>query len=244
MWYGNNPMANNGGCMPPRFPEEQGMNEVEFDHFYSNKAYEWMAAHPRRYLDLCRVRAFRFFGGTPDSIAARYWWPTAQNDHDILELDHSKSRTNAACVRANAYLARNLKYDTRMRRVVAPLMLLALLWALFRFRQYALVTLPVCCYCLGLSATACVERYRIVSDPLMLIPLAALLSDMVVGTGNLGRGRILRWVKAGLAIAAVTASLCVQKSRLEQSWYNLPPMVPPAPTSATGTTVDQEAPPP
>jgi 4-amino-4-deoxy-L-arabinose transferase-like glycosyltransferase len=230
-WYGNNPWAVSGGAMPPRFPEEAGLNEVEFDRFYFQKAFEWIGANPRRYLQLCRVRAARFFGRTGDGFAARYWWPSAENDHAFLERDRGKDPTSAASVRANALEARHLKYEMRLRRVMAPLLLLAFVWALVRFRQYALVTLPVCCYCFGLTVTAFVERYRVVTDPLMFIPLAALLSDLVLGTRDLGAGRRSRWVKWGLAITAVAGSFFVQKTRLDEGWYVLPPMAQPPPSA-------------
>ncbi len=226
LWWGNNPQTRDGASGVPRLAEEERLDERGRDRFYRNKALEWIRANPSRYLALCRVRALRFFGTRPDWFAAKFAWPTPANDLAVQQRFAAEASGAAApsvqVQYAQAVEARHMKYEERLRRVVAPLMLLALVWSLFRWRQWAPVNLPALSYFIGLSLTVFVERYRVLSDPLLLILLAALVSDVVFGTRDLRGRRVPRYLQCALAVAAIAASVLVHHARLDKNWYDLP----------------------
>ncbi len=227
MWWGNNPLTCDSATGVPRFPEEQELSEAERDRFYREKVWTWIRENPGRYLALCRVRAVRFLGKEPDWYAAKFAWPTP--DNDLAVRQRYEALTYGADVPAErlAYAQelenRHMRNELRLRRAVAPLMALALVWSLWRWRRFAPVTFPALSYFAGMSLTVVVERYRVVSDPLFLILLAALVSDIVLGTRSLGGGRRLRVVKGVLAVVVVAAGIYVHKARLDRGWYVLPP---------------------
>ena len=107
--------------------------------------------------------------------------------------------------------------------MIAPLILLALLLALKRWRAYAIFFLPALVYLAVLSLYFAKPRFRELSDPLLFVPLAALLSDMVFGTTELG-SRPSRAVKTGVAVALVATSLLVHVTRVVAPWYRLGPL--------------------
>jgi 4-amino-4-deoxy-L-arabinose transferase-like glycosyltransferase len=235
MWWGNNPQSHDGGDPPPRFPEEDHLSEREREEFYRAKVIAWLRDNPGRYLALSGVRAARFLGKPPDWFAAKFAWPTPENDAAVGQRFEAtltgKNLTKEHVVYAEALEARHMKYEERLRRIVAPLMLLAFVWSLFRWRTFALVSLPALFYFLGFSLTVFVERYRVPSDPLFLILLAVLLSDIVFGTRDLGGGRAARVVKGALAILLIVASTYVHKTHVDRGWYTLSPREqPPAAT--------------
>jgi 4-amino-4-deoxy-L-arabinose transferase-like glycosyltransferase len=231
LWWGNNPETEDGTAEPPRFPEAEQLGEVTRDRFYREKALAWIRDHPRRYLALCGVRAVRFLGKQPDWFAAQFAWPTPDNDRAIRQryeaATYRQDVPNQRIDYAQALENRHMRYELRLRRAVAPLILLALVWSLFRWRQWAPVNLPALSYSIGLTLTVFLERFRILSDPLFLIVFAALLADVVFGTRDLGGGRVARVAKAALAILLVTASVCAHKARLDKRWYDLAPAQPP-----------------
>jgi len=235
LWWGNNPETCDGASGAPRLGEADQLGERARDHFYRDAVLTWIRDNPGRYLALCGVRAIRFLGKEPDWFAAKFAWPTPDNDLAVRQryeaATYGKAVPKERIDYAQSIENRHMKYELRLRRAVAPLMLLALVWSLFRWRQFALVNLPALSYFLGLSLTVFVERYRVVSDPLLLILLAALLADILLGTRDLGGGRALRVVKAALAVLLVAASIYAHKTRLDKDWYSLPPAQQPQATS-------------
>jgi len=88
--------------------------------------------------------------------------------------------------RALAVQRRNAILFAGLRIIIAPLTLVALILSLVHWRRYAVVVAPALFYLLGLSLTFAKPRFRELSDPLLFIPLAALVSDMLFGTVELG----------------------------------------------------------
>ena len=66
------------------------------------------------------------------------------------------------------------------------------------------------------------------SDPLLLIPLAALLCDLATGGHHLGR-RLPRGAKVALAVGMLLASVGVRVTGVDEAWYELSPLPHPAP---------------
>ena len=226
LWWGNNWQTRDGGTgAPPRFPGDRQLSELEQHRFFRQKAIEWIRENPGRYLDLCRVRLVRILGKQGDLWAAKYLLPTAHNDAAIAAR-YQRSRGREYPEELAAYArqieSRNLGLHESFRLVVAPLVLLSILLALWRPRAFAFVLLPLVCYLAGHSLTAFAARYRMVSDPLVLVPLAALLADLLFGSRELCP-RLWRWAKALLAASAVAASLWVHHAGVDRGWYVLPP---------------------
>ena len=240
MWWGNNPQTRNGGFGTARFPEEEKKGELARNRFYQEKVFAWLRANPGRYTELCGVRAVRWFGTEADYFAARFMWPTAKNDRAVLDrylADKGQVEVPEEQIKyALAVEKRNERCEQRLRCVTAPLLLLALVWSLFRWRKLGWVCLPALCYSVGLTVTIVATRYRTVSDPLFVILLAILLSDIVFGTRDLGGGRGLRVVKAALAILVVGASIYVHNTGLDKTWYNLKPFPQPQTAPADGSS--------
>jgi len=65
-----------------------------------------------------------------------------------------------------------------------------------------------------------VARFRRLSDPLLFVPLAGLLSDLLFGTNELG-DRPSRRVKVVVAVVLVVASVLLHVSGLATCWYEL-----------------------
>lgn len=241
--WGNHPSTQDGGSGAVDSSESAGLDEVAASRFHFNKALDWVRANPRRYAELCGVRLLRFFGKTVDDFANRYWWPTPDIDAAMLQWDRHEQGRPAQVRYAQTVIDRNWRTEERFRRALAPLILLAFVWALVRYRRFGLVTLPVCSYAVGLCLTAFVERYRVVSDPLLLICVGALLADIVFGASELGGGRNSRYVKGALAVAVIIAGVYVDKARIDRGWYRLAPlpqvtsMPGSAPTSAPQTSL-------
>ena len=207
LWMGNNDLAVHGGyCREAAWPGDRP--EGEADRAYAAAARAWIRNHPGRYAALCGTRLRRIIGTEPDVWVTKYFWPTAESDEAQRAL-HRFARSpdpelETLVQRARQAHGRNLKYLKRYRRVVAPLMVVALLLSLARWRAYVFVSLPVACYLGCLAATFFQPRFRELSDPLLFVPVAALLADVIWGTHDLGR-RPNRWMK--LALLAVALGL-------------------------------------
>ncbi len=92
-----------------------------------------------------------------------------------------------------------------------------------RWRTYAIVVLPALCYLGGLSLVFAEARFRQLSDPLLFVPFAGLLSDLLFGSTELGT-RPSRGLKLAAAAVVVVASVVLHGSGLARAWYILPPM--------------------
>ncbi|MBN2559425.1 MAG: glycosyltransferase family 39 protein [Phycisphaerae bacterium] len=206
-------------------PLPGGLSEQQRDRVARAMAFRWMRDNPGNYLRIVRTQATRLLGTRVDWWAASFLVPTRDNDHAVTQV-YRGSRGGepvppSLAKKHKATLASHGAFLQRYRIGLAPLTLVALLLALLRLRTYALVVLPALSYLGGVSLTICMERYRILSNPLLFVPLAALLSDMLFGTRDLGR-----WPRQGLklavAIVAVFASIILHVTGVTASWYDYP----------------------
>lgn len=243
LWWGNNPSTHDGGSSAVDVSEGKGLGEVAASQLYFERALDWVRANPQRYAELCGIRLLRFFGKSVDDFANRYWWPTPDIDAAMLQWDRHHQGRPAQRQHAQSVIDWNWRTEERLRRAVAPVVLLAFIWALVRYRRFGLVTLPACSYCAGLCLTAFVERYRVVSDPLLLICLGALLADIMFGTRELGGGRNSRYIKGALAVAVMVAGVYVDKARIDRGWYARAPLPPATSGPASAPTPAPATPP-
>jgi 4-amino-4-deoxy-L-arabinose transferase-like glycosyltransferase len=226
LWWGNNPAERTGnGDGVQDYVPDLSLGERERDARCGARAWQWIRGHPAQYARLCRTRLIRMFGKEPDWVAARYLVPTAANDRRMKAL--ADMQVGVAGVPgqlvadARVVQGRNLRIVRGLRIVAAPLVLLALVLSLARWRQYALVTLPVAFYALGIALTVFDPRYRALSDPLLAVPLAGFLSDLLFRTRELSPWPSHR-VKVVLAGVAVLGSILIHASDLDRHWYRLP----------------------
>lgn len=210
VWMGNNDFAQSGGNCPEArdAPFLSGLSERERDAVSRSAAVAWARAHPRRYLSLCIARAARLLGTEADSWAAKYLAPTRENDLAMAAVyqayESGVSASPELEAGGRAVQKRNAILLTGWRIILAPLTLFALALSLAHWRRYGLVVAPALSYLLGLSLTFAKPRFRELSDPLLFIPLAALLSDMLLGAAELG-ARPSRAVKVAVGAALVVA---------------------------------------
>ncbi len=231
LWWGNNPPERSGtgdgvqGTVP-----DMTLTEHQRDARCRALAWQWIRNHSARYLRLCRTRLVRMFGKEPDWVAARYLVPTADNDRRMKALADLQVGVTGVppqlVADARVAQARNLRILRALQIVVAPLILVALVLSLARWRDYALVTLPVACYSLGIAVTIFDPRYRALADPLLAIPLAAFLSDLALGTHEVSPWPSRR-TKVVLATLAVLASILIHAGDVDRHWYRLPALEPP-----------------
>jgi hypothetical protein len=152
------------------------------------------------------TRAARLLGTEADSWAAKYLAPTRENDLAMTAVyqAYESGVSESPELEAGGLAAqkRNVIILTGWRIVVAPLTVFALILSLAHWRRYSLVLAPGLSYLVGLSLTFAKPRFRELSDPLLFIPLAALVSDLLVGPAELG-SRPSRKVKAAVGIALI-----------------------------------------
>lgn len=223
LWMGNNPEALHGGYCAgvqvgfPRRPERAR------DQAYRAAAVEWIREHPARYVAFCGVRAARLLGTTPDAWAAMYLWPSRENDAAMVANDVADATQPVAeATRRAAITGRRTKWLERWRRVVAPLTLVALGLSLTRWRTMSVVLLPVLSYGVLIALTFVAERFREMWNPLLVIPLAALLADVAWGTQE-SSPRVGRRTKALLAAGAIAVMLVLAEMGWDDAWYQLGP---------------------
>ena len=227
LWWGNNWRSVDGGNpSPPRFPGDRELSEREQHEFFMRKAFDWIKDNPGRYLALSRTRLVRMFGKQQDVWAAKYFFPTAENDRLLRAVYWPGFATPEDVERGKQLELRNRRLHLYFRIILAPLMLLGILYAFLHPRKYAIVLLPLLCYAAGHALTAFAGRYRVTSDPLILLCLAGFLSGIMFSPKGTGfwRGR---WPKLILAILVVTGSIGVHVSGVDRGWYRLP--APPTP---------------
>lgn len=228
LWWGNNGRSLDGGNpAPSQLAAGRRMSEIEQHRFYQRQALEWIRDNPGRYLALSGVRLLRYFGTQPDTWAAKYFFPSEENDKAVLSRYWKGSRWPERAV-SDEYASRGVTLETRNRKlhkwfrvIVAPLMLLSVLLALRRLRAFLPVLLPLAFYVGGLALTVFAARYRTMGDPLVLVTLGALLSDLLFGTHELGRWGG-RWVKLTLVVLAVAGSVAAHATGVDRTWYRLP----------------------
>jgi len=229
-WMGNNDAATGGGyckrALSARGLRHLNLSERERDAAYRAAALAWIRAHPRRYLALFRTRALRLLGAEPDVWAARYLVPTRENDMAMKagyrRWKGRQSLSPSLLSRARAVQSRNITFLAGIRAISAPLILLALALSLVRWRSYAIFVLPALCYLGGLSLVYAQPRFRALADPLLFVPLAGLLSDLLFGTEELG-SRPSRFAKTAVAVLLVAASVLLHAAGPAITWYRLTP---------------------
>lgn len=203
----------------PRRLSEQDRNRVA-----SQAVREWILSHPVEYARIALVQAARAVGTTADGWAVAYIPPTAHRDAHMLAVHN---HTQPVGITADEHRAEQLDRDgarravTRIRRVSAPLALVAAALCLWRFRTYGLVLLPAVLYLGGVAGTIFIERYRELSNPLMTLLIAALLSDLIWDRGDLAP-RIRRRTKLIVAGAAVAIALLIHAADLTGLLYDYP----------------------
>lgn len=221
LWMGNSDSARTGGYGGGySAAQEAGFasEEKERDEDLKAEGLRWIVGHPGRYLALCAVRTARMWGTTADGIAARFLWPTAANDALLVSSDGRRYPDEQTRTASHELIAGHRALLRWTRVVLAPLMLLAFALCLRSFRRYAPVTLPVLCYAGFLAATYFLERLRELSNPLVLVSLAILLSDLALGTAELPGSRRM---KVSLAAAAVAVSVVLRITHWDSSLYRL-----------------------
>ncbi len=203
----------------------RGLPPAQRDAACKAAAFRWIYQHPGLYLRLCRTRLARILGPVPDYWAAVHLPPTRANDEASLEVfraGRSSSRPSPAlAARHDRNRLRAATFLRRYRVVLAPLALFSLVLAGVRTRTFGLVILPVLCYLVGLALLVFIERYRQLVDPLVFIPVAALVSDVVFGTRDLGSW-LPRLAKLAIAVVMVGASIFVAETQVSRSWYEFP----------------------
>ncbi len=229
LWWGNNWRTLDGASgAPPRFPLDRHRSEQDQNQFFRQKTLAWIRENPRRYLALSIVRLARQWGTQADVWAAKYFWPTEENDRLILAT-YWKDTAALEDVKAGRELeSRSRRWHQRARVIVAPVMLLSVLLALLRPRKFAFVLLPLWSYIIGLALTVFAGRYRVTSDPLILVCVAALLSDLIGRTRETGRW-LGRWAKLSLVVLVAAGSVFAYTRDWDRDWYSLPPGPAPQP---------------
>jgi 4-amino-4-deoxy-L-arabinose transferase-like glycosyltransferase len=222
LWMGNNDSARNGGFekgeLEPLKRPGSLSRQKRRDETLRAEALRWIADHPARYLGLCATRTARMWGTTADGYAARVLWPTAENSEIVVAAGDRDEASDDLREGERVLVARHRAILRWLRVFAAPLILIGYALCLRSFRRYAAMTLPVLCYAGFLSATYFLERLRELSDPALLVALAALGSDVILGTAELpGRRRAKVLVAAG----AVLISVVVRLTALDAGWYRL-----------------------
>jgi 4-amino-4-deoxy-L-arabinose transferase-like glycosyltransferase len=190
LWMGNNDLAKLGGfCEAAAWPSGQ-MGEAEEDAAYAKAARSWILTHPGRYLQLSAIRASRLLGTEPDTWAAKYLRPTRANDQLFVAAfrqawEKADPAGQEIISRAGYLESLNAEWLRKLRMITVPLVLLSLLVCLGRWRHFALVLLPLASYLGGLSATYVEVRFRELADPLLCIPVAALIAIFVFRNAEL-----------------------------------------------------------
>jgi len=240
LYFANHDSCLNGEMGSPPYITET--NPVKRGRMYADAARSWIRQNPGRYLNLCRVRLTRLLGAEPDYWAARALTPLRAEDPLLTAEFRSMYGSPAPAeivARAKAIVDRNLSYLTWLNVAsLSPLVLLALVLSLARWREVAVILLPVGTYFGGLALTVASMRYRVLSDPFLYILLAALLSDLFTRSTELGQ-RPPWSVKIALALFAIHTSIFVHATGLSDSFYALRPV--PAKTPDTHDLVFESA---
>jgi len=225
LWMGNNPLSTDGGycgraqLLPADLPEARRHRQ------YRDAALNWMRSNPAQYARHCLARAARLFGVEPDFQAASYLSPTEQNARAVAGLYEHQVKGEPVkpteIQLGRKVQQRNEAYLRWLQTVLSPLLLMALLLSLARWRLFAPVSLTAVFYSAGIIATYFEPRFREVVIPLLLIPLAGLVSDVAWGTTDLGR-HPGRGVKTALTVIALHVYVFLAATGNFDAWGRLP----------------------
>jgi len=203
---GNNDLATRGGTCPlAQIRRADYASESEWNSGCTQAALKWIRANPGRYARLCLVRLWRIVGPEPADLVAAYLVPSAANDAIISGAWFSRraGHRDSDLIRRSEELKRTRGRPLRLlRMLVVPLSLLALLMALPRWRQFSPVLLPWGSYVLGISLTFAMNRFRVPVEPLLYVPLGALIAGIFFRTHDFAWPRE-RISLACLAVAAI-----------------------------------------
>ncbi len=215
---GNNDLATTGAYCPKAvFSVDQ--RKLDRDQVWRSAAFEWIWTHPLRYAELSATRALRLLGVPYDYWAAKYLRPTLENDQ-VLSGEVRVGDDRDAVWRSRVLRRENGDALVYLRLLSAPLTALALILSFVRWRAFAIAVFPALCYLGGLSATYAQMRFRELSNPLLLIPLAALLSDVLFASTDLG-ARPSRWTKVLLVVLVLGIHAYLHFSGSTRGWYEL-----------------------
>jgi 4-amino-4-deoxy-L-arabinose transferase-like glycosyltransferase len=227
-WMGNNDAAVAGGYRRAVQAEvnTNGMGELQKDRAYREAALTWIRGHPLRYFALSGTRLVRLLGAEPDGWAAAYLLPSQTNDRAFVKAywpaKQGAPEPDRVAQHAGDVLRRSKLLLMGVRALLAPLILLSAALCLFRWRTHFAVMVPAASYLGGLALIYVQVRFRELVDPLLFIPLAGLLSDLLFGTEELGR-RLSRRQKGALSALVVIASLALHGTGLASGMYRLEP---------------------
>lgn len=227
LWMGNNDLATTGGYLgqAQELVPTEGMSDIEADRAYWAAATAWIGSNPGRYLSLCGTRFARLLGVWPDTWAARYLppWPVP---HGSAGSTQAKAESPASSQQAFSSAWESYPWRRYLlagvRAVLAPLVLLSLVLSFSRWRDYLIVVLPAAAYIVGLSLTYVQIRFRVLVDPLLFVPVAGLLSDVLFGTQELG-SRLTRSQKTFLSMGLVLATFVAHATGVASGLYQLEP---------------------
>ncbi len=235
---GNNDLATTGGNCPAlktsranHVSRADYATEREWNSRCTQAALKWIRANPGRYARLCLVRLWRVVGPEPADYVAAYLVPSAANDAIISGVWFSRraGHRDADLIRQSEELTRPRERLLRLlRMLVVPLSLVALLMALPRWRQFSPVLLPWGSYVLGISLTCAMNRYRVPVEPLLYVPLGALIAGIFFRTHDFPWPRE-RISLACLAVAAILVFALLDGYGATKGLYVVPLKEAPAP---------------
>jgi hypothetical protein len=221
LWLGNNPSTTDGGgtMQPVPFAE---LGEVQRDAALSRAARDFIIENPLRYARLCGVRLVRLLGSEPDNWAARWLRPTAANDHALVQQyrEWMQQRVDdpAAAAGGREILRENLTLAGRWRRMIAPLLLAAAIVCVWNGRRWAPVVWPALGYGVALALINFQPRFRELWDVALLLPLAALLCDLVFRTRETGRRPA--WAEKVALTAALVGLMLLARATSVEAWFS------------------------
>ena len=229
LYIGNNDAAVSDGSMVVDVPWHEMKNELGEagrDRWAREQTMNWILRHPWRYLNLCRVRAMGLLGTKPSGYVV------ISLGHCFIEPDVFEAYLRRDAEPGNEGLWRQQLGMAQGRvtkaiglyyALIGPFIWLGLVLAAVSWRRFAL---PLACstlYILMISMTFSQPRFREMSDPLLFMLVAALLSDIVFGTRQIAP-RVPRLAKTLITAILLIVTITLQLSGLATCWYTLPPM--------------------
>jgi len=175
LWMGNHDGATGGWDSKAVWTWTGSHPEAEQDRIWLRTGLDWMRRHPGQYGELCLRRLWRL-ALAPDSYLAIWSWPTSRNDYaQSIYVRRAPGLTDEIAHDAIMARARGERVLGAIRWLVAPLTLVAFVVALKRWREYAMVLLPLGTYVTAIVLTVAQPRYREMLGPFCVILIASLL---------------------------------------------------------------------